>query len=38
MEVEILGYLKRVSEEMEKTSEKLAKMSKMERQEWGARL
>ena len=38
MEVEILGYLERVSEQMEKTSEKSAKMSKMERPEWGARL
>ena len=28
MEVEILGYLERVSKQMEKTSEKLAKMSK----------
>ena len=38
MEVEILGYLERVSEQLEKTSEKSAKMSKMERPEWGAGL
>ena len=38
MEFPISGHLKRVSENMGKTSEKLAKMAKMGRPKWGARL
>ena len=38
MGFEILGYLEGVSENKGKTSEKPAKMAKMERPKWGARL
>ena len=38
MEFPIFGQLERVSENMGKTSEKPAKMAKMGRLKWGARL